>query len=152
LSVASLTHQTTTPAALEKVARRYYDLFNDRQLDEAAALVDPQAAFHYIPTRQRLIGRAGYRALCAAWLNAFADARLDITSITVLNDHTVQVEFIGRGTHTGELVLGEAIIEGATGTAAQLPFTDLLEIRRGIIVSAELDFDVEEMRRRLRVG
>lgn len=149
MTLASLTHQSSTPAALEKVARQYYQLFNARKLDEAAELVDRQATFHYIPTRQRLIGRAGYRALVAAWLNAFEDAQLDITSVTVLNDHTVQVEFIGRGTHTGDLVLGEAMTIPATGKSAQLPFTDLLEIRNGVIVSAELDFNVEEMKRRL---
>jgi hypothetical protein len=152
LTLASLTHQSSTPAALEKVARQYYQLFNDRKLDEAAELVDRQATFHYIPTRQRLIGRAGYRALVAAWLNAFDDARLEITSVTVLNDHTVQVEFIGRGTHSGDLVLGEAMTIPATGHVAHLPFTDLLEIRNGVIVSAELDFNVEEMKRRLLGG
>ena len=152
MTLASLSHQPTTPAALEKLVRRYYQLFNERKLDEAAVLVDRQATFHYIPTRQRLIGRAGYRALVAAWLNAFEDGHLDITSVTVLNDHTVQVEFIGRGTHTGDLVLGEAMTIPATGKAAQLPFTDLLEIRNGVIVSAELDFNAEEMRRRLLGG
>jgi hypothetical protein len=51
----------------EQIARRYYQLFNERQFDEAAALVDRQAVFHYLPTRQKLLGRAGYRALVAVW-------------------------------------------------------------------------------------
>jgi hypothetical protein len=142
-------HDHPTPTSLEQMVRRYYELFNERRLDEAAEHVDQQATFHYLPTRQRLIGRAGYRALVAAWLNAFEDAQLEVRSVLVLNDHTVQVEFVGHGTHTGDLVLGEALSSPATGRSAELPFYDLLEIRNGVIISAELDFDIEEMKRRL---
>ena len=132
----------------EETARLYYQLFNERRLDEAGQLIDPQAVFHYLPTRQRLMGRAGYRALAAAWLNAFEDAQLDVQSMTV-DGEVVSVEFIGRGTHTGDLVLGEELSLPATGRSTQLPFHDRLEVRDGLIVSAELDFDVEEMKRRL---
>lgn len=132
----------------EQIARLYYQCFNERRLDEAAGLVDPQALFHYVPTRQRLVGRAGYRALVAAWLYAFEDAQLEIQSVAT-NGTLVDIEFIGRGTHTGDLVLGDALSIAATGRAAHLPFHDRLEIRDGLIVSSELDFDVEEMKRRL---
>src|SRR5688500_2500408 len=91
------------------VARLFYLLFNERRLDEASELVDPQAEFHYLPTRQRRLGRAGYRALAAAWLNAFEDARLEITAIRAVDAETIEVDFIGHGTHTGDLVLGEAV-------------------------------------------
>jgi predicted ester cyclase len=132
----------------EKLARLYYQLFNERRLDEAGQLVHPQAVFHYIPTRQRLVGRAGYRALAAAWLNAFEDARLDVQRVTVSGD-TVDVDFIGHGTHTGELVLGETFSLPATGRETELPFHDRLEVRDNLIARSELDFDVEEMKRRL---
>jgi len=35
----------------EETARLYYQLFNERRLDEAGQLIDPQAVFHYLPTR-----------------------------------------------------------------------------------------------------
>ncbi len=136
----------------EETARHYYQLFNDRRLDAAAELVDRHAVFHYVPTRQQLVGRDGYRALMLGWLKAFEDARLEIQSVLVLDDHVVQVSYLGRGTHTGDLVLGETLTIPATGRAAELPFRTLLEIRGGLIVSAELDFDVEEMQRRLCGG
>jgi hypothetical protein len=132
----------------EQIARLYYRLFNERRLDEAGELVDPQAVFHYLPTRQRLVGRAGYRALVAAWLNAFEDAHLAVQSLR-MDGSVADVEFLGRGTHTGDLVLGEALTIPATGRATDLPFHDRLEIREGLIVRAELDFDVEEMKKRL---
>lgn len=132
----------------EEIARLYYQYFNERRLDEATELVDPQAVFHTLPTRQRLFGKAGYRAVVDGWLNAFEDARLDVQSIAVVGP-VVQVGFMGRGTHTGDLVLGDALSVPATGRATELPFRDTLEIRDGLIVRAELDFDVLDLKRRL---
>jgi hypothetical protein len=37
----------------------------------------------------------------------------------------------------------------ATGRAAMLPFHDRLDIRGGLVVTSELDFDIDEMKRRL---
>lgn len=137
------------PMTVEQIAQRYYQLFNDRRFNEAVELVDAQAVFHYLPTRQRLIGRAGYRALAAAWLSAFEDAQLDIRSVRVVDAHTVDVDFLGRGTHTGDLVLGDTLTIPATGRSAQLPFRERVTIRDGRIVEVLLDFDVQEMRKGL---
>ena len=134
--------------ASEQIVRRYYQLFNERRLDEAAQLIDPRASFHYLPTRQRLMGRAGYRALAEAWLTAFEDARLDVRA-TRVDGNIVEVDFIGHGTHTGDLVLGDTISIPATGRSADLPFVDRMEVRDGLIVSSELDFDLAEMQRLL---
>ena len=129
------------------VARLFYQLFNERRIDESSELVDPKAEFHYVPTRQRLLGRAGHRALVATWLNAFPDARLEITALRKIDDETLDVEFLGHGTHTGELVLGDAVSVPATGKSAHLPFRDRLRIRDGVIVGSELSFDVNELKR-----
>ena len=133
----------------EQTARLYYQLFNERRLDEAARMVDGQAIYYYLPTRQRFVGRAGFHAVMGLWLKAFEDAQLQIVSALTLNDHSVQVEFLGKGTHTGDLVLGDSLSVPATGRTAELPFMNLLEIHNGIITSVELDFDVEVMKERL---
>lgn len=137
------------PPDPEDVARSYYDLFNQRRFDDAGELVDPQAVFHYLPTHQRLVGRAGYRALAAAWVIAFEDAQVDIQSVERLDEAHVRVTFIGRGTHTGMLELGEAVTIPPTGRRADLRFTDTLEVRDGRVVHVTFDFDVEELKRRL---
>lgn len=131
------------------VVREYYRLFNERQLDEAARLVDPQASFHYMPTRQRLLGRAGYRALAAGWLIAFEDALVELTSIEQDGDDKVRVSFIGRGTHTGPLMLGEHTSIPPTGRRADLQFSEVMTVRGGVIVKSELDFSLLELRERL---
>jgi predicted ester cyclase len=107
--------------------------------------------FHTLPTRQRLVGIAGYRAVVSAWLNAFTDARLEIQTLT-MHGATADVDFLGSGTHTGDLVLGDALSVPATGLVIELPFHDRLEIRDGRIVSAELDFDEQALRRHLLSG
>jgi ketosteroid isomerase-like protein len=132
----------------EEFARLYYQLFNERRLDEAGQLIHPQAVFLTVPTKQHLVGRAGYRALVAAWLIAFEDAELDVEKIAI-NGQIVDIDFVGRGTHTGDLVLGEELAIPATGRRTRLPFHDRLEIRDGLIVKAELTFDVEELKKRL---
>jgi predicted ester cyclase len=134
---------------LDEFARHYYDLFNQRRFDEAGRLVHVEAVFHYIPTKQRLIGRAGYRALAASWVIAFEDGQLEIQTVRTIDDHTVVVDFIGRGTHTGDLALGEALTIPATGRRADLTFRDTMEIRDGLIVRSSLDFEAEELRRKL---
>jgi predicted ester cyclase len=130
----------------EQIARLYYQLFNERRLDEAAQLVDPQCSIHYKPTKQRLMGRAGYRALAAVWINAFEDVTIEITSLQADGDRIV-VRLLGRGTHTGDLVLGDAMSIPPTGRRAQLIVKETLDIKNGLIVHEEMDFDLAEMRR-----
>jgi predicted ester cyclase len=139
------------PAAPEDVVRRYYRLFNERRLDEAGQLVDPQAEFRYRPTRQRLLGRAGYRALAAMWLHGFEDARLEVRAIRATGP-LVEADVVGHGTHTGDLVLGEHLVLPPTGQAAELSLTETLVVEGGRIIDAELDFDLTEMLKRLASG
>ena len=133
----------------EQIARRYYRSFNERNLEAAEQLVDRAASFRYLPSKQHLIGRAGYRALAAMWLSAFEDGKLEIASLAVVAADTVAVELLGRGTHTGDLVLGEALTIPATGVAGALRFRETLRIENGSIVDVELDFDIEDLKRQL---
>ena len=131
------------------IARRYYRYFNERRFDEAGEFVHPEANFQYVPTGNQLVGRAGYRALVAAWMIAFEDAFIEIICLQSIDDRTVQVDFIGRGTHSGDLMLGETFSIPATGIHAELTFRDTLTFRNGFIVGSRLEFDAEELRARL---
>ncbi|MBI4476834.1 MAG: ester cyclase [Acidobacteria bacterium] len=140
-----LAYTAMTP---EQLARLYYQLFNERRFSEATELVDPEAIFHYLPTRQRLVGRAGYRALAAAWLTAVEDAHLDVQSVEPIDAEVVVAHFIGRGTHTGDLVLGDTLTIPATGRPVEFAFRERFRVRNERIVEVELEFNVEEMKRR----
>jgi hypothetical protein len=71
-----------------------------------------------------------------------------ILSIRQTDPATVRIDFVGHGTHTGDLVLGEAFVLPATGTRADLWFTDTLTFRDGLITQSRFEFDVEELQRR----
>ena len=134
---------------LESLVRRYYGYFNARRFDDAAALVDPQAVFAYPVGKERLIGRAGYRELTRRWVEGFPDARIDITTVLVPDDCTVVTEWIGEGTHTGSLELPGFQALPASGRHARLPMREFVTIADRRIVASRLEFDPDEMLRRL---
>jgi len=134
---------------LETLVRRYYGYFNSRRFDDAAAFVDPQASFTYPVGKEHLIGRAGYRELARRWVEGFPDARINITTVLVPDERTVITEWIGEGTHTGSLELPGFPVLPATGRHARLPMREFVTIANRRIVSSRLEFDPDEMLRRL---
>ncbi len=68
------------------------------------------------------------------------------------SEDVVDTDFIGGGTHIGDLVLGDALSVPATGLIIELPFHNRIEVRGGRIVTSDLDFDVQALRRHLLAG
>lgn len=137
-----------TASRIETVARRYYHLFNDRRFEEAEALVDREAVFSYPAAREHFIGRAGYRELAHRWAQAFPDALLSITSVTVSGDVAL-TEWVGRGTHLGMLELPGLHNIPATGRRAKLPMREAIRIQDGLVIESRMQFDPAELTRRL---
>lgn len=137
-----------TASRIESFTRRYYGFFNERRFDEAEALVDPQAVFTYPAAREHFIGRAGYRELAQRWAQAFPDATLTITSVTV-SGNTAVTEWIGEGTHLGTLELPGFPGIPPTGRKASLPMRETIRVINGSIVESTMEFDPEELRKRL---
>jgi predicted ester cyclase len=127
------------------LVRRYYDLFNERRFDDAARLISSEASFIHRPTKERLVGPAGFRTFAAAWVRAVPDARVRIVDIAIESGTWVKVNFVGRGTHSGTLDLGE-IQFPPTGRIVELPFCQRFDIQGGEIVEAVLEFDLQTMR------
>ncbi len=84
------------------------------------------------------------------WLNAFEDGLVEVVSLRLLDESTVEAELLGRGTHTGDLVLGDVLTIPATGRHAELPFREVLHVRNGLIQTLRLEFDVGRMQQRLK--
>lgn len=137
---------------IEALVRRYYEYFNQRKLDDAERFVDPQAVFTYPAAREHFIGRAGYRELARRWLEGVPDGRIMITTVLVPDERTVVTEWIGQGTHLGTLELPGFPPLAATGVHAQLPMREILTIQDNRIIASRMDFDPEELLRRLGVG
>ncbi len=137
-----------TASRIETPTRRYYGLFNERRFDEAEALVHPEAVFSYPAAKEHFIGRAGYRELAQRWTEAFPDAELSITDVTVIGD-TACAEWIGSGTHLGTLDIPGFPTIPPTMWAVQLPMCETIRVVDGLVVESRMAFDAEELRRRL---
>lgn len=138
-----------TAFQIDAFARRYYELFNRRQFEEAERFVDPQAVFVYPAAREHFIGRAGYRELVRRWITGFPDGRLSITSVHVGEGPAAYTDWIAEGTHLGVLELPGFPPIPPTGVRAQLPMRETIRIAEGMIVESRMEFDPDELRRRL---
>lgn len=151
--VHAIDSATVTNAAtslqLEIFARRYYDLFNQRKLDEAERFVDPQAVFTYPLAREHFIGRAGYRELVRRWIAGFPDGTISITKVDLQDGVVIKTNWIGEGTHLGVLELPGFPAIPPTGIHAQLPMRETIHVVNSLIVESRLEFDPSELRRRL---
>jgi predicted ester cyclase len=134
------------PVQIDVLARRYYDLFNERKLDEAERFVHPQAIFTYLAAKEHLIGRAGYRELTRRWIQGFPDAWLTITKVTVIAGTRAQTDWIGHGTHKGPLEIPGLPTLPPSGAQAKLPMRETIRIDGGLIVESKMEFDPQALR------
>ncbi len=132
----------------ELLIRRYYGHFNARRFADAAAIIAPHASFRHGPTRQHVIGPAGYRMFAESWVRAFPDARVDIVALHMQKDGKIAVDLLGCGTHSGALDLGEVVFP-PTDRRVELEFRQHFQIENGLIVDARLDFDLGSMQKLL---
>lgn len=136
---------------IEALVRKYYELFNQRKLDEAERYVDPQAIFTYPVAKEHFIGRAGYRELTRRWLAGFPDARIVITTVLLPDERTVITEWVGHGTHLGTLELPGFPPLEPTGVHAHLPMREIVTLGNNRILASRMDFDPQELLRRLGI-
>lgn len=136
---------------IEALVRKYYELFNQRKLDEAERYVDPQAIFTYPAAKEHFIGRAGYRELTRRWLAGFPDARIVITNVLLPDERTVITEWVGHGTHLGALELPGFPTLEPLGVHAHLPMREIVTLVNNRIVASRMDFDPQELLRRLGI-
>lgn len=93
-------HATADP---RDPVRAFYDAFNARDFDAAAARVAPDFMLGVVPTGAVLHGPAGVREWLTLWANAFPDSRIVIDSMHAAAGF-VSIELTFTGTQTGSLV------------------------------------------------
>jgi steroid delta-isomerase-like uncharacterized protein len=139
----------TTMTAQDNVtlAKKLFELFNDRKLDEAVKYVAPNFVGTNIATGEKFNGPDGYKKSAQGWFTAFPDARAEILN-QVANEDYVISEFIGRGIHKGPLETPNGPI-AATGKKAEIRFCEVFSIKNGKVVESRLYFDIATMLRQL---
>ena len=127
------------------IASEYNDAWNRRDWARWRELLHPEYTYTGGDGQVQKGPEAGL-AMGQMFANAFPDGKGDIQKITATGDIAI-VEFIGRGTHTGDL-MGIA----PTGRQVTVPVCDILEIRDGKIY-AELEYmDMLHMMQQLGVA
>jgi predicted ester cyclase len=132
----------------DEIARRYYELFNARLLDQSERLVAPDALFHYPSFTHGLVGKAAHRALSQIWLTAFPDLQLEILHVRRNGPAFVVVHSLARGTHKGPLQLGELHVQ-PTGRHMVIEFQHAFKGAQGRIIDVTLELDMRELVRQL---
>jgi steroid delta-isomerase-like uncharacterized protein len=118
------------------LAREYLDCFNNRDFDRCRELVHAEYTYR---GGDGVVQKGPEIAvdLMRMWAAAFPDGRIEVERLCQVGDDTVVIEFIGRGTHDGEL-MGIA----ATGKKVEVFVCDVLQLRDGKIWTEHEYIDV----------
>lgn len=107
------------------LARKLYEAFNERNIDEIEASVTADGTLTVVGSGEVLVGPEGARQYNQMWLDGFPDGKTTVDNVFAAGN-TVVVEFHGEGTHTGTLRTGMGDIP-ATGRSVTLYLCDVLE-------------------------
>ena len=120
------------------IAREYTGAWNSRNFDRMRDLMHPDYSYTGGDGQEQRGPEAGI-AINKMFANAFPDGRIDIQNIKESGE-TVIVEFVGRGTHRGDL-MGMA----PTGKQVNIPVCDILELRDGKVYREREYMDMATM-------
>ena len=133
------------------VVRDLFDAFNDRDLDRVAAMVSEDFELvDFAAEGQVFRGPQGIFQWLQIFLTALPDAKTELTNVVADGENWVFTEFVGRGTHTGELV-GPAGTIPPTGRRIEFPVGELLRLEEGKLVLVHVYYDGATLLRQLGV-
>ncbi len=127
------------------IAREYLEAWNRRDWETFRGVLHPEYSYTGGDGEKQQGPEAGL-AVGQMFANAFTDGKIELRKISVAGDVAV-VEFIGRGTHDGDL-MGIA----PTGRRMELPICTVLEIRDGKIHTEREYMDMLHMMQQLGVA
>lgn len=125
------------------IARRMYEIFNERAFDDLADYVTDESELLVVGTGDVYRGYDGARQFEENWATGFPDGKITVDHVHRAGD-TVIVEFTGRGTHTGTLATSMGDI-GPTGKSLTLHLCDVIEFKDGKITRTRTYFDTGSM-------
>jgi predicted ester cyclase len=128
--------------AAHELIRQFYSFYNDRQIEQAAALFSADAVIEHAPFGAPARGGAGYAASAERSFVAFPDAHIDVIKISDHDESIYDIELVATGTHRGLLDLGMYGRFEATGVRVSVPHREVLEIHGGQITYASVTLDV----------
>ena len=104
------------------LARRQYDLFNERKIDETIADCAPDILVEIMPFGLRIEGVEAYRAQLENWITSCPDAHARVKTARGGGSYAV-IEFSGTGTHRIPFVGGDGpVLASAAGNRFEVIF------------------------------
>jgi predicted ester cyclase len=122
--------------------RQFYTFYNERKIQEAAALFSPDAVVEHAPFGRPQRGPEAYAASAERSFVAFPDAQIEVVSISDHGEAIYDIELVATGTHKGLLDLGEYGQFEPTGVFVKVPHREVLEIHDGKITYASVTLDM----------
>ena len=111
------------------LARKIYDLWNDRDIDTALDLGAEDIQIRLMAYGTTLAGRDGFRQFVERFATAFPDMKKEVTNQVASEDQVVS-EFTLRGPHDGPLKTPAGEIP-PTGKAVELSVIEVIGVRHG---------------------
>ena len=128
------------------IARNYLDAWNRRDWARYRDVLHPEYTFTG-GDGQTQKGQDAGLAIGQMFATAFPDGKIDVQKITTAGDSFAVAEFVGRGTHTGDL-MGIA----PTGRQISIPVCEVYELRDGKIHAERQYMDMLVMMQQLGVA
>ena len=129
--------------AMDSLIEQYYVRFNDRRLDDAAALLAEDVVLEHVFFGDGT-GRAGYRHIAASWLAAFPNLAFTLEHVERRSETIREAFLLATGTHRGVLHFSNYRFE-PTQANVSLHVRELLDIQDEKIVAAAATVDFNDV-------
>lgn len=127
------------------IVREHIAAFNERRLEDAAAVFAYDALLQHRPGSGLPKGPAGYLESAHMALTSFPDLRFEILHVEPRGNTIVEVDVSATGTHAGDWTSGTLGTVKATGQLKTFRVRETLEIRGGKITFSSLTYDLPDL-------
>jgi steroid delta-isomerase-like uncharacterized protein len=134
---------------IKTMTRSLFDAYNNREFDKFTALSSDRLEWVDQATGVKFTGKNAIRMWCQAWVEAFPDARVEVINHFATNDQAC-TEYIGRGKHTGVLVMGNHRIPASNKTV-EFKMCNVIRVADGKIAQGHAYFDLLGFMRQIGV-
>ena len=134
----------TLVADTHLLIREYITSFNERRLQDAAAMFTRDAVIQHRPGSGPFKGPEGYLESARMAIGSFPDIRLEILHLEQRGDTIVEIDISATGTHLGDWISDTLGTLKATGQPKTFGVREMLEIRDGKITFSSLTYDLQD--------
>jgi predicted ester cyclase len=129
------------------VIREHFNSFNERRLQDAAAMFTADAVLQHRPGSGPLRGPDGYLESARMALATFPDLQFQILHVEQRGDTIFEVDVAATGTHLSDWIANGLGTLKATGQPKTFRVRETLEIRGGKITFSSLTYNLQDLTR-----